>query len=284
MTDQSMDAPLRVSFPHALYGSLSTVIVVLAFYLVGTAAQKLLGDGADHSGIIFLQAAAQLVGMLLPAALLMRRSPLGVRGLMRRSGLSWNVHRVILLAGIALLTFLCESAVYELQLAVLPQGVIEWMNQMSGMHDETMRALLRADYVWSIPAQILCLAIIPAIAEEMLFRGLLQRSLEEVWRPLSAALCTTIVFALLHFQPSMFLPMVVLSAVLSLLAQRSQSLVPGMVLHAVFNASMVGMYHAGLAEFAGITTNVPAWISLIMALLSAGVLRIALKRIATVGE
>jgi hypothetical protein len=78
--------------------------------------------------------------------------------------------------------------------------------------------------------------------------------------------------------------MVVLSAVLSLLAQRSQSLVPGMVLHAVFNASMVGMYHAGLADFAGITTNVPAWISLIMALLSAGVLRIALQRIATVGE
>lgn len=279
-----MDAPVRVSFPHALYGSLSTVIVVLAFYLVGTAAQKLLGAGADHSGIIFLQAAAQLVGMMLPAAVLMRRSPLGVRGLMRRSGSKWNAQRVVLLAGIALLTFLCESAVYELQLAVLPQGVIEWMNQMSGMHDETMRALLRANYIWSIPAQILCLAVIPAIAEEMLFRGLLQRSLEEVWRPLSAALCTTIVFALLHFQPSMFLPMVVLSAVLSLLAQRSQSLVPGMVLHAVFNASMVGMYHAGVAEFAGITTNVQLWMSCTMALLSAWALRWALQRIATAGE
>lgn len=279
-----MDAPVRASFPHALYGSLSTVIVVLAFYLVGTAAQKLLGSNAEQPSTILLQAAAQLVGMMLPAAVLMRRSPLGVRGLMRRSGVKWNVHHVALLAGIALLTFLCESAVYELQLAVLPQGVIEWMNHMSGMHDETMRALLRADYVWSIPAQILCLAIIPAIAEEMLFRGLLQRSLEEVWRPLSAALCTTIVFALLHFQPSMFLPMVVLSAVLSLLAQRSQSLVPGMILHAVFNASMVGMYHGGLAEFAGITTHVPLWMSCTMALLSAWALRWALQRIATAGE
>ncbi|MFN9776909.1 MAG: lysostaphin resistance A-like protein [Candidatus Kapaibacterium sp.] len=284
MTDQSMDVPDRARFPHALFGSLSTVIVVLAFYLVGTAAQKLLGITADQPSFIFLQAAAQLVGMMLPAALLMRRSPLGVRGLLRRSGLSWNVHRVALLAGIALLTFMCESAVHELQLALLPQGVIEWMNQMSGMHDETMRALLRADYVWSIPAQVLCLAVIPAIAEEMLFRGLLQRSLEEVWRPLPAALCTTVVFALLHFQPSMFLPMVVLSAVLSMLAQRAQSLVPGIIMHAVFNASMVGMYHAGVADFAGIATNVPVWISLIMALLSAGILRIALQRIARVGE
>lgn len=253
-------------FPHVLFGTLSTVIAVLAFFLSGFAAQQAFGLAVNDPMILVLQAGAQLIGFLLPAVALARRSPLGVQGLLRRDGPTMSARHYGILALILVLTFVCESAVNELQLSLLPSGIVTWMNEVSTSHDDAMKALLHADKPWSVPLQLLCLSVVPAIVEEVVFRGVFQRSLESAMRPAGAIACTTLVFCLLHFQPSTLLPMLVLGTVLGILAYRTRSLVPGMIIHAVFNGIMVGLFQSGVAEIGAITPSMDLWQSAALAL------------------
>ncbi|MFM8472703.1 MAG: lysostaphin resistance A-like protein [Candidatus Kapaibacterium sp.] len=279
MNESYSAPPAEVRFPHVLFGSLSTVIAVLAFFLTGFAAQRLTGMATDDPAIIVLQAGAQVMGLLLPAVLLSRRSPLGVRGLLRLDVAAGSSLAYALLPLVLALTFLCESAVNQLQLSLLPAGLVTWMNDMSSVHDAAMKALLHAEGPWSVPLQLVCLAVIPAIAEEVVFRGVLQRSLEASLRPSRAILITTLVFCLLHFQPSTLLPMLVLGTVLGMLAYRSRSLVPGMILHAVFNGIMVVLFQMGVAEMGDITPSMPVWQSGMLALAGGWGLVWTLKRL-----
>lgn len=268
MSELLSESEAEVRFPHILFGCLATVVSVLAFFLSGFAAQQLLGISINDPSIIVLQAGVQIVGLLLPALILARRSPLGRQGLLRLSGSLPSSRVFAATALIIVFTMVCETAVNELQLSLLPQSIVAWMSELSASHDNTMKALLHAEHWWSVPVQVVCLAIVPAVVEEIVFRGLMQRSLEAAIRPLWAIVWTTLVFSLLHFQPSTLLPMLVLGSVLGSLAYRTQSLVPGMVLHALFNGVMVALYQLGVADIGEITPSMPIWLSASLALVS----------------
>ncbi len=61
---------------------------------------------------------------------------------------------------------------------------------------------------------ILFIAVMPAVFEEFLFRGILQRRLSSVLGPFSAVIITSVVFALCHFEVGVFLPIFILSVFL----------------------------------------------------------------------
>lgn len=84
------------------------------------------------------------------------------------------------------------------------------------------------------------LAVLPAVCEELLFRGLFLGGLLTSARPRNAILVSAVVFAVFHFVLFKFAPTLLLGLVLGLLCWRSASVIPGMLLHMLHNGLSVG--------------------------------------------
>ena len=91
-----------------------------------------------------------------------------------------------------------------------------------------------------------CIAIVPAVCEELFFRGLLFRALRRNLSPLLTILSTGVLFGAFHLVSSgglgmsRLLPTAAMGFVLGWVCHRSGSVVPSMILHAI---------HNGLATF-----------------------------------
>ena len=94
----------------------------------------------------------------------------------------------------------------------------------------------------SLGASVLVLALMPAITEEIAFRGYILSGLERAYRPRTAILLSAFLFAFLHAMISLFqqfFPAALLGLILGVVAYRTGSLWPGAVLHFVNNALAV---------------------------------------------
>jgi uncharacterized protein len=86
------------------------------------------------------------------------------------------------------------------------------------------------------------LSVIPALVEESLFRGYLQRRFLQRWSPAVAISASSLLFALMHMDSLHHIIAVVpLGVVTGLLAYRTNSVMPGMLVHAVHNTGAVGL-------------------------------------------
>jgi membrane protease YdiL (CAAX protease family) len=89
---------------------------------------------------------------------------------------------------------------------------------------------------------IITISIIPAICEEVMFRGYIQRSFGFKFKPHIAALFTALFFALYHFNPYGLIPLAIIGFYLGFAAYSSQSLVIPIVLHFLNNFFAVMLY------------------------------------------
>lgn len=90
----------------------------------------------------------------------------------------------------------------------------------------------------AVERMIVAAAVVP-VAEEVLFRGVIQGSLAERWGGPSAVLATSLLFALIHGQPAALPVLFTAGLVLGLARQVSGSLYPCILAHAVYNAFIV---------------------------------------------
>jgi membrane protease YdiL (CAAX protease family) len=98
--------------------------------------------------------------------------------------------------------------------------------------------LIRARTVPELLYVLLVVGVGAAVGEELVFRGVLQRSLAARLRPWSAVLITALVFAALHTVWRLP-PALVLGVFLGFLYWRTQSLVLPMVAHFTINAASI---------------------------------------------
>ncbi|MBN1998047.1 CPBP family intramembrane metalloprotease [candidate division KSB1 bacterium] len=77
--------------------------------------------------------------------------------------------------------------------------------------------------------------IFAGVAEEMLFRGIVQRSLELQKEPAVAIVLTSVVFAIIHMNPWVSLQITFLGLVLGYMAWKTGSILPAIILHAMNN-------------------------------------------------
>ncbi len=94
---------------------------------------------------------------------------------------------------------------------------------------------------WTITLLSIILSVIPALVEETLFRGYLQRRFLQRWSPAVAISVSSLLFALMHMDSLLHVIAVVpLGLVNGLLAYRTNSVKPGMMVHAIHNTGAVG--------------------------------------------
>lgn len=79
------------------------------------------------------------------------------------------------------------------------------------------------------------LVVLPPLAEEMLFRGFMYRGLASRWPKIIAAVVTSLLFALVHFQWNVGVDVFILSMVLIFLYERTKNLWMCIFLHGLKN-------------------------------------------------
>jgi membrane protease YdiL (CAAX protease family) len=90
------------------------------------------------------------------------------------------------------------------------------------------------------PVVLILLAVVAApILEELLFRGFMCRTMLGFWSKRNAVFGSALIFAIVHPGTS-FPPVFLLGIATAVLYLRSRSVVPGMLVHALYNLGIVG--------------------------------------------
>jgi membrane protease YdiL (CAAX protease family) len=170
------------------------------------------------------------LGMGLIVLLAARQSPISFRervGLVPQTGRKFGLLRLASLAAFTLSAALATAIGFSL-LAGEPAAAV--LNE--GVDDTSW---------WSLVLISIILSLLPAILEEIVFRGYIQRRLLQRWSPAAAIGISTLLFALLHFDSLQhILAVVPLGLITGLVAWRTNSARPGMLVHAIHNAGAVG--------------------------------------------
>jgi sodium transport system permease protein len=96
---------------------------------------------------------------------------------------------------------------------------------------------------------LLGLALLPALSEELCFRGFILTGMLKSFRPRTAVVLVSFLFALYHMNVFLFLPAFFIGMVLGLLTLRSHSIVPAFVFHLLFKTVLiVGVHVYGQAK------------------------------------
>jgi len=132
-------------------------------------------------------------------------------------------------------------------LAVGSAAALPWLARAVGLIDETrgpdesgriIEALLRG---LDLGPLLLVAAVLPAIAEEALFRGWVLRGLRSQMSPVAAVLVSSAVFGAFHMEPERVLLTGLLGCALAGLALATGSIWPGVAAHALHNGITLAM-------------------------------------------
>ncbi|MFQ5602282.1 MAG: lysostaphin resistance A-like protein [bacterium] len=99
--------------------------------------------------------------------------------------------------------------------------------------EEFLTEILTIESLFDGVVLFLSAVIVASLFEEMLFRGLLQKAFENRMEFIHAIFFTALIFAFLHLTPWL-IQVLLLGVLLGLMAWRSNSIVPGIILH-MFN-------------------------------------------------
>ena len=132
---------------------------------------------------------------------------------------------------------------------------------------ESMTGSMEAIYSYGYGVCLLLIALLPAVCEELLFRGFLLSSLEHTMKKRAAILTAAIVFGLYHMNLVQTPTTALIGMALCYVAVQSESLLPGMLMHFFNNALSVtaGFYPKQIARILPIFSEngVPALVLIV---------------------
>lgn len=126
-------------------------------------------------------------------------------------------------------------------LIVVSVGIVILMELLGGTTENTKTESLQNNMrIWTILIAFVSAAIISPIYEEIFYRGFLYRWFRVKWGVSAGILLSSFVFMLVHIPTYNTLPINFLSGVIfSWTYEKTGSLYPGMIIHAVFNGIAV---------------------------------------------
>ena len=101
-----------------------------------------------------------------------------------------------------------------------------------------VEAMLTPENPLSLFLLIITIVFLAPIGEELLFRGFLQKKLEESWQDITrAVLVTSLFFAFIHMNPVWIIQIYLLGVILGYLAWKTGSILTSLVLHSLNNGA-----------------------------------------------
>lgn len=243
-------------------------------------------EHAPVNGIRLMTMAGQILFILLPALVLSRLFYSDVTKFLRIKIPNWK-EILLFTIGIAILTVLLQNYLYIQNFFIdqlansVPfiKTIKELLDTLNAYVEKTYGSLLKANSVYEGILIVIVVAIVPALSEELMFRGLVQRSFEMKMKPFYAALITAIFFGVNHFNPYGLIPLIILGLYFGFAAYMSGSIAIPIILHFLNNFTAVMLYFIyGDEELISSTVQKPIELGssflllLTMAILFTGVL------------
>lgn len=153
--------------------------------------------------------------------------------------------RITLFAGVLMMFTaipLIQVLAFDAKTLHLPDAFFEWEESIKQREKEStvmIEAFIATTSPRDFLVNILILALVPAICEEMFFRGFLQKALSFRFHPLVALVLAAFIFSFLHFQFYGFFSRFLLGCVLGYVFYLSDNVLPGIIAHFAYNSLMV---------------------------------------------
>ncbi len=154
---------------------------------------------------------------------------------------------VLLLPAVGIIALQQMSQVYLVLQERIPLSpeITTILDQLKALYEELTRLLAGASSPAELTAVLASIALVPAVAEELVFRGLVFRSFALGMSPARAIAISGIIFGAYHLNPITFVPLTVLGCYLGFVAYRADSLWAAVAAHFYNNA------YACIALYAG---------------------------------
>ena len=223
------------------------VVFGAVFGSVLASAVALLSHGSlsDVANLRIAQICSQVVGFVMPPlfyAALVKEKPLDYLGFKK-------MPVIALLGVVAMFTVLpFNSLVTEWNESfTLPEsmaGLEEYFRMVQDMADDLMKKFLDVETVGGLVTNILMIAALAAIGEELLFRSVIQPFMIRICRnAFVGILVTSVLFSAMHFEFYGFIPRIILGIMLGYMFYITGSIWSSMLMHFVNNATIVVLYY-----------------------------------------
>jgi membrane protease YdiL (CAAX protease family) len=148
----------------------------------------------------------------------------------------------------------------------------EWANSMEGEAAEMIKGILVMNSMGEFLLTLFVVAVLPAVGEELVFRGVVQQQLERVTQnPVLAIWMAAFIFSAFHLQFAGFLPRMLLGAGLGYLFLWTRSLWVPIAAHFFINGMQIaGQYIQKNALAESTVEEVNWWATALSVLLIAG--------------
>jgi membrane protease YdiL (CAAX protease family) len=226
LTAGAVEEQARQRFPYSNWGpgaAVLGVVLALGAGILMSIPPALIAHGPNGDlttfGNVAVQLATALGFLLVPMAVASWRGASSMREILQRLGVRRFDRSALKWMAAAVGAYLLFAMLYSLVIVEPKQEDI-------------------AEGFGAVPVQILLIAIAAPVSEEVCFRGMLYGGLREKLPRLAAALISGLVFGALHAVTgvSAVPPLIVFGVLLSLLYERTGSIVPGVILHMLNNS------------------------------------------------
>ncbi len=260
--------------PYYIAGySISAALIIFLLYGIGTQViLQLLPEPVRNEWLTQVLGLSQVLFILMPTLLIAKYRPLNVTSLpfnstnqyltveelpfkatnlpiIRYSKVTKLLRlykfpdtREIAYSLLAILMFQVFIAGYaEVQSAMIPDFMADIYEKYTQIMNQSYSELILKGGFLALAGSLFYIALIPAVCEEFLMRGLLQKSLEEALNPVRAIIITGLLFGMIHFNPIQLVPLVLIGVMLGLAAYITKSLYTSIIMHFANNAFSVVM-------------------------------------------
>ncbi len=226
-------------------------IFVLYQFVGGVLTLLLFGinlSAGDVTGFRIATMAAQIVFLLIPTIVLARLRFPNVPNVFRFGRLHPSHLVVTIVAVLALQQLLQTYLLMQEAVPVeFPPFIRDLIDRIKEMMEQMYRTLTTAQSFGEFLFVVFVIAVTPAVCEEMLFRGLIQRALEEPSerqiasaaerqkRGWIAAVIAGVIFGLYHLNPFTLVPLIALGVYFGFVVYRTRNITPAIVAHFVNN-------------------------------------------------
>lgn len=128
-------------------------------------------------------------------------------------------------------------------------GIAEWIKQTEGQGEIVTKAFLKADSIYIFLLNVFIMAFLPALGEEIFFRGMIQQYMTKAVKNIYIAIViTAVIFSAFHFQFMGFLPRMLLGIILGCIFAWSGNIWLAVFAHFLNNGAAVTLDYLNLRE------------------------------------
>jgi CAAX protease family protein len=188
-----------------------------------------IGSGAVN-GMRWATLVGEVVFLLGPTLLLMKMQ----HGRLSEA-IPWRIPKLsevlLIMLGIFSLNEFLEGYLYFQDMIPLPERLRPLIEQARRAIEQTYGLLLQAHSRQEMIFVMIVIALTPAICEELLFRGLIQKNLSIGLSKKSGFVLTGIIFGFYHLNPFTLVPLVIIGVYLGFILYRSETILIPMIAH-----------------------------------------------------